>query len=240
MNQHDAVLAVLNKLRSKLGTGEDPPGSNHNFITEWYNEHVAKIGNGAWCQMTDTWSVWEAHLGFKVLLKGEAYTVYAVENAQKHLNGSSWHFGTKGMKAGDQVYYDWTGAKGPSAVSKIDHTGTVEKINGDGTFYALEGNMGDHLVRVKRDAKFVVGYVRHDWSLVVDKTPEHHAPVKETAPKPGPKPAKPIHSVPTTPQSRIKDIQRAVGMTGTAVDGKWGRATDHAVLSFRKNHLGKF
>lgn len=37
---------ALNWLRSHLGTGENPPGSNRNFITEW-----GRIGNVAWCDI---------------------------------------------------------------------------------------------------------------------------------------------------------------------------------------------
>ena len=53
-----AISNVLDTLRAHLGLGESPAGSNHNFITEWYNANVAKIGDGPWCEMTATWSMW--------------------------------------------------------------------------------------------------------------------------------------------------------------------------------------
>ena len=119
------VGKLLKTLRAKLGTGETPPGSNHNFITVWYNKNVDKIGDGAWCQMTVTWSMWVS--GFKKLMSvGRAYTIYAVEDAIKGLDGSTWHWGIKGMRAGDHVYYDWTGKK--KNIQGIDHVGTVERI----------------------------------------------------------------------------------------------------------------
>lgn len=160
----EVIKAVLNRLRNALGTGESPEGSNSNFIVDWYNKNVDKIGNGPWCEMTDTWAMWTG--GAKPLKRGRAYTVYAVEDALNKVNGSSWHWGTKGMRAGDQVYYDWGGEK--FSASKVDHTGTVEKINGDGTFYVLEGNIGNKLRRMHRDKKYVVGYVRFDWDRISD------------------------------------------------------------------------
>lgn len=242
-SKHAAIRKVLNTLRKALGTSEHPPGSNHNFITVWYNQHVAQIGDGAWCQMTDTWSVWSS--GFKELLTGTAWTVQAALNAQKGLNGSTWHTGTKGMKKGDQVYYDWSGGK---SISGIDHTGTVEKINSDHTFYTLEGNCSDALRRVKRDGKFVVGYVRHDWSKVV-KPPEHHdpkpvhhepTPVHHEPPPVHHEPA-PIHHEPAPteppkdlpPKEIIKGLQRLFGIE---VDGVWGDQTDRVVMLFRTSH----
>lgn len=227
--EKELVHQLLKTLREKLGTGEHPPGSNHNFITEWYNKHVEKIGNGPWCQMTNTWSMWVS--GFKSLYNGRAYTVWAAQDGQNKIDGSSWHWGTKGMKKGDHVYYDWSGKK--HDVNGVDHTGTVEKIVGDGTFYALEGNAGDKLVRTHRDGKFVVGYVRSAWGRLATAEHPHHEETKKTTEK---KPAKKTahHKPEPTP---IEQIQTAVGLTGKDVDGKWGPITDRAVLIFRKKHL---
>lgn len=163
---------VLNRLREYLGTGEHPPGSNHNFITNWYNDHVDKIGNGPWCEMTATWAMWTGDA--KSLKKGRAYTVDSAKDAENKVNGSSWHWGTKGMKAGDQVYYDFGGRKGN--INTIDHVGTVEKILSDGTFYVIEGNVGNKLTRMRRDKKFVVGYVRFDWERLLGKIPKDNKP----------------------------------------------------------------
>lgn len=157
-----AIEAVLNKLRANLGLGESPAGSNSNFIVDWYNANVDRIGNGPWCEMTNTWAMWTT--GAKALKRGRAYTVWAAQDGQNKVNGSSWHYGTSGMRAGDQVYFDWGGVKGN--VGLIDHTGTVEKVNGDGTFYVLEGNIDDKLRRMHRDGKYIVGYVRFDWSRI--------------------------------------------------------------------------
>lgn len=239
MTETQMKAKLLNLLRSKLGTGEDPPGSNHNFITEWYNKNVEKIGDGAWCEMTNTWSMWTA--GFKKLKRGRAYTVYAAEDGQNDVDGSSFHSGTKGMKAGDHVYYDWSGSKN---VNAIDHTGTVEKINDDGTFYALEGNCSDKLQRTHRDGKFVVGYVRSDWASLADKATNQPAKktvvVKPTPAKKASAPKKVTKSTTALEEkgvAAVKGVQKAVGVT---VDGNWGSATDKAVLKLRKEHFNKF
>lgn len=216
MTKNEAVKAVLDRLRGALGTGESPDGSNHNFITEWYNSNVDRIGNGPWCEMTVTWAFWTA--GLQKLKKGRAYTVYGAHDGLNHENGSTWHSGTAGMQAGDQVYYDWSGSRNPD---RVDHTGTCEKVNGDGTFYVLEGNTDNHLERKLRDSKYVAGYVRFDWSRVSDAAkpaaPVHHA---ET----------PTHHAAGTNPTKVHNIQ--VGLEVTA-DGKWGAQTDYRALLMR-------
>jgi len=203
-----AITAVIARLLGARGTKEEPPGSNHNFITVWYNNNVAKIGDGAWCEMTATWAMWTG--GAKILKKGRAYTVYAAGDAQRGENGSSWQWGTKGMRRGDQVYYDWSGKKG--SISVIDHTGIVEKIVGNGTFYVLEGNTGDgELMRVLRDGKYVVGYTRFAWDRLVTDEPAPTPPKPDPSPKPTPSPA------------FVKKLQKLLEVD---VDGQWGKFTD--------------
>lgn len=205
-----AVDQVLDLLRSKLGLGEDPPGSNYNEITEWYNQNVAKIGNGPWCEMTNTWSVWIA--GFRDIKSGRAYTVWAAQDALKGANGSSFHYGLDGIQPGDQYYCDWAGGKGD--VRKVDHTGTCEKVNADGTIYGLEGNSGDRLVRQHRDGKYIVGYVRLAYPVVVG----------------GPSPAPMIPSKPPRDIPKVKAIQAALEATA---DGQWGPDTDLRAMTIR-------
>ena len=213
-----AINAVLNRLRSALGTGETPPGSNSNFIVDWYNAHVDRIGNGPWCEMTNTWCMWTG--GAKSLKKGRAYTVWAAEDGENHVNSSSWHWGTAGIEPGDQVYYDWGGAKGD--VGRVDHTGTVERVNGDGTFYVLEGNHSNKLQRVLRDSKYVVGYVRFNWDSLAD----------EPAPNP------PVKQHPKPDRELTAQLQSVLEVTP---DGYWGPKTDGRALLMRaasRAHVG--
>jgi hypothetical protein len=218
------VLLVLNRLRSAIGTGETPPNSNNNFIVEWYNDNVERIGRGPWCQMTVTWAFFTALV--VQLIKGRAYTVWAAQDFVANYLGGTWHWGTAGMRAGDIVYFDWSGRKGN--IGLVDHVGTVERIVGDGTFYTLEGNNNaNQLDRMHRDGKYVVGYGRPDWSRV-----------------PQPKPA-----VPPYPYELHRGaLNRYVGqlqarlnavMTPNphlAVDNDYGPATQRAVLLWQRQH----
>lgn len=206
-----AIEVVLDKIRGALGTTEEPDGSNNNFIVQWYNANVDKIGLGPWCQMTVCWSVWSS--GFKPLLAATAWTVQGARNGQANVNGSHWFNGTSGIRAGDEVYFDWTGAK---SFAKIDHVGTVEKVNADGTIYTLEGNASNAVRRMHRDAKYIVGYVRLDWARVV-----------KAAPKPPPAPPQPASQ---SDADKVKIIQ---GLINVDRDGVWGAKTDAAFLAWR-------
>jgi hypothetical protein len=209
-----AITKVLDRLRAYLGTGETPPGSNRNFIVTWYNETVERIGVGPWCEMTNTWAMWTG--GAKLLKSGRAYTVWAAQDGQKGINGSKWFWGTAGMRPGDQVYYDWAGTKGNEKA--VDHTGTVEQVFGDGTFYVLEGNFTDMLRRMRRDGKYVVGYVRFDWSRILDDPAPSVPVVKPNPPKPVPD------------RAEIARIQNLLKVTN---DGYWGPNTDERALRMR-------
>lgn len=210
MSTTTAINNTLNTLRAHLGLGESPAGSNHNFITEWYNANVARIGNGPWCEMTQTWAMWVA--GNKAIKTGRAYTVWGAQDGVNHSKGATWHPGTAGMKAGDQYYIDWTGAK---KISGIDHTGRCEKVMGDGTFYGLEGNIGDHLSRVRRDSKYIVGYVRPNWAggAVMIEVPKPRSTTK-----------------PVKNPTLVKRIQAALEVKA---DGQWGANTDARALRMR-------
>jgi hypothetical protein len=211
--QKELIKQVLDRLRDALGTGETPPNSNHNFITIWYNNNVAKIGDGPWCEMTNTWAMWTG--GCKEIKSGRAYTVYATHDAISEINGSSWHYGTKGMRAGDEVYYDWSGKKGNATL--VDHTGTVEKIIGDGTFYVLEGNSTANLLRrQRRDGTFVVGYTRLAWGRL------------DTVP-PKPAPPRPV----TKPKPDVEKTKRVQKTLEVSPNGHWDHNTDVRAQTMR-------
>jgi hypothetical protein len=220
-----AVTLVLNRLRSGIGTGESPRGSNNNFIVEWYNEFVERIGRGPWCQMTVTWSHFTTLP--KRLIKGRAYTVWACDDFRERFANGIWTYGTKGMQPGDIVYYDWGGSK--RTVAYVDHVGTVEKVDSDGTFYVLEGNIGDRLQRMHRDAKYVVGYGRPDWSQI---------------PVPKPKTVPPPYPYELHRGSRNRYVKRVQSRLNTRMspnphltaDGDYGPATEAAVRHWQSQH----
>lgn len=162
-----------------LGMTEQPPGSNHNDVTVWFNDHLCHIGDGPWCQMTVMKALAEA--GYDLVRKVEdtvvarwmAWTVGVADGAQKR---GQWHVGTSGVRAGDVVYYNWASPYGASgSISTVDHTGMVERVVDASHRYVIEGNFGDKCQRELRDDKFIVGY----WRPAYDAPP---------APKPAPTP----------------------------------------------------
>ncbi len=141
---------ALSWMRSNLGLAEDPPGSNHNFITEWFG-----IGNGAWCAMTVSRALNEAF--------GDPDRWQVPGVAADYVQGTAYvpnllvHFIEAGLfdqnpRVGDVVIFGWTpGSDG-------DHTGLVEQVVGDGTVVTLEGNHNDELIRMRRSMEVIIGF----------------------------------------------------------------------------------
>lgn len=146
---------MIAQARKSLGTVEHPPGSNHNYITEWYNANVDRIGNGPWCDMSIT--MWGALSGNGAAVGEFAYTVW---HAQWFQRRGQWHTGTGGIRAGDVVFFDWAGTR---SIGGIDHVGLVERVSG-GDIYTIEGNSGDVCRRVVRDDRYIAGYGRPAYS----------------------------------------------------------------------------
>lgn len=219
-----SVNDVLSMARQDLGLGEVPPGSNHNRTTDWYNKNVQNLAYGfAWCEASVTKWMWTG--GAKALkTPGRAYTVWGANDYVNGLNGGRWFWGMAGITTGDQVYFDWSGQKGTTAV--IDHTGIVEYVAG-GYIYTIEGNTSfNDCRRMKRDAKFVVGYGRPDWSrLTTPPTPSdnnHPSKPPAPAPKPAPKPA--------VDRTKVRKVQ---ALLEVGQDGGWGSITDTAAARMR-------
>ncbi len=144
------ATAALDWMRANLGLGEDPPGSNHNFITSWFG-----VGDAPWCAMTvslalneafgerDRWQVPGVGSDFR---HGTAY----VPNLRIHFIEAGRF--DKEPRVGDVVIFGWTfGSDG-------DHTGLVEQVVGDGTVVTLEGNHNDQLVRMRRSMNVILGF----------------------------------------------------------------------------------
>lgn len=201
-----SVNDVLSKARSDIGIRESN-GNNHTEITEWYNKNVENLGY-SWpgCEAGVTKWMWTG--GAKSLKVGRAYTVWGANDYVKGTNGGTWHWGTGGIAPGDQVYYDWSGGKGSTAI--VDHTGIVEYVSG-GYIYTIENNTSyNDCRRMKRDAKFVVGYGRPDWSRL-------------TADPAKPAPSKPKPSKPPVDRAKVRRVQAALEV---GVDGQWWSGTD--------------
>src|SRR5882672_2075034 len=95
------AAGMIAEARKSLGTTEHPPGSNHNYITQYYNKHVSQIGNGPWCDMSVT--MWGMLSGNGAVVGKFAYTV---SHAQWFKRKGRWHSGTHGIKPGDVLFFD--------------------------------------------------------------------------------------------------------------------------------------
>lgn len=175
-----AVQRVLDVLRPLLGMGESPSG---NRITNWYNQNVEYLASYTWAWCAATISYATTFGGADNIFKDRAYVPFVVQDAQAGTLGSEWHWGSDGMKPGDLAIFDWSGA-GSRNIWAADHVGIVEHDLTGGQWTTIEGNIGDALQRVRRDRRYVQGYVRLDWAKADGVT----------APRP---PAPPASSIPS-------------------------------------------
>jgi hypothetical protein len=140
------VVGVINGI---IGTKEDPAGSNHNFITEWYadtsGQDWARRSN-PWCAMTITWVLHKVGMTWFVY----AYCPYIERDARAGVNGMSWG---REPRVGSPVLYDLNGS------NMATHVGMVTEVHPDGTFSTVEGNWRDAVTPLVRDMKYVRGFV---------------------------------------------------------------------------------
>jgi hypothetical protein len=147
--------AMLAAAVALLGMGERP--SNHNAVTVEYNQRIAHIGDGPWCDMGIT--VEALHSGNINAVcggmgRGFAYTpAHAADFKRRGL----WHAGIAGIQPGDIVFFNWSRRKG---IGDVEHVGIVEHRYTDGTAATVECNIGDMCRREHRDGTYVVGYGR--------------------------------------------------------------------------------
>lgn len=198
---------MIAEARRSLGTTEHPPGSNHNYITQWYNDHVDnKTGDGPWCDMSVT--MWGARSGNQSVVGTFAYTVY---HARWFEGRGQWHAGTTGIRAGDVVFFDWGGSR---HIDNIDHVGVVERVEGS-EIHTIEGNSQDVCRRVVRDDTYICGYGR----------PAYVAPAVVA-----PSGAQVLKAGSTG--DRVRALQRALNKVlslSLKVDGEFGPVTKAAV-----------
>src|SRR2546429_175617 len=77
---------MLDQARRLLGTGEYPPGSNHNFVTVWYGV------DAPWCDMAVSYAA--AHSDNLAAVVGKyAWTVGHAPAVQP---AGRWHYGPRG------------------------------------------------------------------------------------------------------------------------------------------------
>lgn len=154
-------------LKQQVGFHEGP--NNENPYSRWQGLH-----NAPYCDSCAQEAAveqggykWPAYCQYGV--KGDAYTPYTMEHAQRL---GMWRSKSAVPQVGWQVEFDWNGN------GVADHIGTVIDVNSDGTFLTIEGNYHDQVMYVRRDKKYVLGFV----ALPVDESPERKPVVKVNSP----------------------------------------------------------
>lgn len=210
----------LNIARGLLGLAEDPAGSNHNFITDWYADRVGDAGfsHAPWCAMSRSYSYDSAGGDLSY-----AYCPFIERDAKAGTNGLVWL--GKSAEVGAWVLFDFAGH------GYATHVGQVESVRGDGTFFTLEGNIGDAYRRELRDMKYVRGFVR--------------VPYDNAAPVPDPGPDNTTTETGRTEMpnlargSRGRAVKIAEKMLGATVDrgtGIFGPDCDRKTRAFQQAH----
>jgi len=205
------AAGMIAAARALLGTVESPPGSNHNFITEWYGF------SGAWCDMSISYEA--AHSDNLDAVFGKH--AYTVEHAQTFASHGRWHYGLGGATAGDIVFFDWSGGR---TIGGIDHVGVIEAVSSDGTITTLEGNTSDGFYRRRRNSSVVVGYGRPAYGSGSTPMPPTDGILRLGS----------TGANVSTLQSNLNTVMHS----GLVVDGDFGTLTDRALRAFQtKYHL---
>jgi peptidoglycan hydrolase-like protein with peptidoglycan-binding domain len=204
------VAGMIAQARLLLGMGENPPGSNHNIITTWFGVDTP------WCDIAISYVA--AHSDNLDAVFGKF--AWCPAHAQAFQRNGRWRYGLGGVRAGDVVFFDWSGTR---LIENIDHVGLVEATHSDNTITTLEGNTSDGYFRRVRNSAVVVGYGRPLY--------------RDAAPLPAGNGMLSSGSV----GDAVRTLQRNLNTVMNAhldVDGDFGPATNAALRSFQvKFHL---
>lgn len=199
---------MVAQARALLGLGENPPGSNHNLVTQWYGV------DAAWCDMSISYEA--AHSDNLAAVMGKfAWTVAHARAFQSH---GRWHYGLGGARPGDVVFFDWQGTR---TVDNIDHVGLIEAVHANGTITTLEGNTSDAFHRRVRTNACVVGYGRPAYG--------------DAAPLPATDGILRQGSTGQTVRALQANLNTVMG-SGLSVDGDFGPLTKAAVEAFQRRY----
>lgn len=146
-SESSALEEVLDEARSWIGTGEDPPGSNHNAITEYYGS------DAAWCCMF-IWTIFNRSGNGNIFMNG-GKTAYCFDVMNWYK--SRGKFGST-PKVGALVIYGGEG-----------HIGIVESVSGSRPV-SIEGNLNDCVMRSNGPScSVVLGYCYPDYPEAIKK-----------------------------------------------------------------------
>ncbi|MFE9624305.1 CHAP domain-containing protein [Streptomyces sp. NPDC006527] len=145
-----SVETMIKAVERWIGTGEP------NDIQRWYRERngAAYNYNFPWCDATITRAAVEAG-EYEAVCHGTDYA-YTVAHAARFKAAGEWHAGTKGIRRGDIVFFDWAGT---NEIAKIDHVGIVTGVSGS-LVYTIEGNTASVCARRVRTEADIAGYGR--------------------------------------------------------------------------------
>jgi hypothetical protein len=220
------VQAALDFMRANENLAEDPAGSNHNWITDWYGVQ------GPWCAMTVSRALVEA--GFTIdgttmridgvtttTAKGWAYVPYVRDNfADAGRFDNTPH-------PGDLAIFEFDGDNSP------DHVGMVERVEADGTVWTYEGNHQDRLEHLHRSRDVIAGFCHPPYS---DSGVVAQAP----APPPAGTPPFPGYCSLGSVGTAVRQVQQRLRDRGWTidVDGTFGPQADAVVRAFQaEKHL---
>lgn len=206
---------LLDVARRELGTTEVPPGSNVTKYGAWYGFQ------GAWCAMFVSWCSEQA--GSTDVIPRYAYCPA----------GADW-FQQRGRfdrrpAAGALEFLDVSG------MGRLSHTGIVESVNTDGSWYAIEGNTdaggsrtGGQVRRVRRTTVGTSrgGFGHPLWAAQPAPAGSGWAGVLLRRGSSGPA----VRAV----QDALNGRLTAAGRPALVVDGQFGPATETAARWFQR------
>jgi peptidoglycan hydrolase-like protein with peptidoglycan-binding domain len=202
------AAGMIAQARTLLGVGENPPGSNHNLVTQWYGV------DAAWCDMSISYEA--AHSDNLAAVMGKfSWTVAHARAFQSH---GRWHYGLGGARPGDVVFFDWSGTR---VIANIDHVGLIEAAHSNGTITTLEGNTSDAFQRRIRNSSCVVGYGRPAYG--------------DAAPLPPTDGVLRQGSSGEAVKALQRNLNTVMG-SGLTVDGDFGSLTKTAVTAFQRRY----
>ncbi|MGW7197558.1 LysM peptidoglycan-binding domain-containing protein [Streptomyces chryseus] len=142
--------SMIKAVERWIGTGEP------NAIQTWYRQRngSAYAYNFPWCNATITRAAVESG-EYEAVCFGTDYA-YTVAHAARFKAAGQWHAGTKGIRRGDIVFFDWSGT---NEIAKIDHVGIVTSVSGS-LVYTIEGNTANVCARRVRTEADIAGYGR--------------------------------------------------------------------------------
>jgi len=169
---------ILDLARSQIGVTEWPKQSNNVvYNTEYYGREVYGDDEYPWC-MVFVWWVFR-HAGAPELFFDGGKTASCPTYYRWASRTGRWHTG--GYQPGDVVIFRFSS-------DGYDHTGILEQVNADGTYYVIEGNTS---LTSDDNGGAVMRRVRYPSQIVGAYRPDYRAEKAEPAKEPEPKHEKP-------------------------------------------------